>query len=271
MSIFLKIVTIVTSLIFCTEALAIYMYRSDTRPPSEIFYYGFDSPGRNQDLLDHIEGISCFGVAGCITPDLASAYISTSSNYNFSTRFATSNPRGSTFWVYTIRPDNHFYNLMDSLEASYRSTENIYLRESIRAAVDAYRDQYEYIAVNNIDPDTILCATEYLNVGEDEEPVMVNIHQNTNYVSRQTDVNPAPLVVDESVFNPSYTTSDSLVCESDPESDVPPVFLNMHQDERSCDNPKNTCSLNIPYKGWCNRMVDKKNFCKKLIPNVYLH
>lgn len=81
------------------------VYRMDKRPPAEIFKTGFEQWGNNDNLLEHVEGISMG-----ITDGSGSAFVSTTSDLNYAIEFARA-VRLQEFYIYEIRATSNFYSL----------------------------------------------------------------------------------------------------------------------------------------------------------------
>ena len=84
------------------------VYRADSRPPAEIFLYGFSGRGNNMDVLAHTLGGSCDEP----DPARASVWVSTSSEREEAVGFATGHLEGlptqgpsTAMYVYAIRAD----------------------------------------------------------------------------------------------------------------------------------------------------------------------
>lgn len=95
------------------------VYRGDLRPPAEVFLHGLQGRGSRLDLLAHTLGGSC----EASDPALASAWVSTSRDRNEALGFVTAhlediNASGPwhTMWIYTIRPDSLYTDVVGLLE-----------------------------------------------------------------------------------------------------------------------------------------------------------
>lgn len=103
-----------------------FLYRVDTREPGTIFLHGFEPRGTNNNLAWHYEGRTCGRTrAGLHQQDLT-AFVSTSSsmeeiNRQMQIMRIVMEPSANTYWVYTIRADDRFYSLANSLAADGRA------------------------------------------------------------------------------------------------------------------------------------------------------
>lgn len=129
------------------------VYRADTRPPQIIFAQGFHPRGENDNLLEHVQGVS-LGEHG---DEANSAYVATTSHRNVALGIGSSEP---AFYLYEIMPTNNFYKVTKSF--SHYATipgQRAYLN-----AVEEYRHQHEYVAFAGIAKEQIIQATHYLMI-----------------------------------------------------------------------------------------------------------
>ena len=125
-----------------------WVYRIDTREPSEIFLTGFSPRGDNDNLADHFLSVSYY--------DGTSSFVGTTSEFHAALMFASGilrhAPTGEIY-VYAIRPDHSFYSVAASIQhhvamigasAELRSRLPNYLQRLQRAQID-YRWEREWV------------------------------------------------------------------------------------------------------------------------------
>lgn len=137
-----------------------FVYRFDTRPPSEIFSTGFVPRGNNADLLQHV--ISSY------RDD--SAFIGTTSSYEAALRFARTQLRGVsdvTGYIYEIAADDSFYEVTSSLEgflererAAGIHPDNRFMALTVDMAIAEFRWEHEFVATRPIAASSIYWGIE---------------------------------------------------------------------------------------------------------------
>lgn len=175
-----------------------YTYRADSRPPEVVFSEGFESLGNNGNLYLHVEGDTCY------SGSRESAFVSTSASRDFSIGWGQLNRPGTTYYVYTIRSTNNFYDAYQSLIAGYNNTGNTRIYNTARTN----RHQEEYSALGGISASQIVEAEEFISNGEDASPTFVMGIPNPNYVRENTQSNPNAYPV-RSTDTDSDSDSDS--------------------------------------------------------------
>ncbi|BEM36215.1 hypothetical protein SME06J_49070 (plasmid) [Serratia marcescens] len=158
------------------------VYRHDSRSPGVIYSEGFQALGENDNILSHVEGVSC------LSGTRDSAFVPTTMSYEFAVEFGRDVAPGSSFWVYSIRPTNNFYSTYASLMNAYRST-GIH---AFQDTADTFREQYEYMAFAGIESEQILGAWLYRSNGLGVPATRLTYTTNPGYVEDQTVVNPDP-------------------------------------------------------------------------------
>ncbi|NLS53877.1 hypothetical protein [Hafnia alvei] len=156
-----------------------FVYRFDTRPPSDIFVNGFTSWGNNENVFAHIGGRSCIQVEGS---ERDSAFIATSSDITWSTARALQLSMQSPdqpVYLYRIRADAGFYPGMESLDAYARDNPEARISPANRTVQE---EAHEYLALNRILPENIESATRFYQWQND-------VYPNSGYIARDTHAN----------------------------------------------------------------------------------
>lgn len=173
------------------------VFRTDKRSPEEIYSNGFPSLGENDNILRHVEGESCLSGTG------DSAFVATTTSYNFAVEFSQNVPAGEAFWVYSIRPSNNFYSAYNSLMNAYNLSHN----EIFRTTADSFREQNEYMAFEGISNRQVMGAWLYRSNGYGIPATRLSYTTNPYYLEEDTDVNPNPY---PQYYLPTPSTSISL-------------------------------------------------------------
>ncbi|WP_071999969.1 scabin-related ADP-ribosyltransferase [Raoultella planticola] len=130
-----------------------FVYRVDSRPPSEIFRDGFRSHGNNRNLQQHLRGDSC--AAGSRDSAFIATTTSLSETYNIARQYYSSSTFRGTLYRYRIRANNIFYSVQPSVNyltergVTFTGFEQIMMRE-----------QNEVVAVEHIPTENIAEAVE---------------------------------------------------------------------------------------------------------------
>lgn len=120
MRIFLVLI-LFTSVISCAKAESPnFVWRADTRDYNEIFHDGFKSWGGNNNVYEHLSGVSCFSYQD----NHDSAFISTTASHETALSYAEVQVKGynerwgksPVVYIYKIRATNNFYDGIASLE-----------------------------------------------------------------------------------------------------------------------------------------------------------
>jgi hypothetical protein len=150
-----------------TYARAHVLYRFDTRPPEEIFSSGFVPRGRDTDLIRHT-----------LAWTQESAFIATTLSFEAATSFADTylqaNP-DATGYIYRIDADNHFYEVMPSLE-HFLERERIagidsrfrFMEATLELAIQQFSWQQEFVSVTPIAASSIAWAIPMRRILEDD-------------------------------------------------------------------------------------------------------
>lgn len=154
------------------------VYRMDKREPADIFEEGFKSWGTNDNLLEHIEGIS-MGV----TDGSGSAFVSTTSDRQYALDFAQA-VRLQNFYIYDIRPTDNFYSLNITF-SHFAQTDPGY-----NQILYNFESSNEYAAFNGISNSQIIRATRYVVENNVATPSQVFV--NNAYVNAITTANTQP-------------------------------------------------------------------------------
>jgi hypothetical protein len=127
------------------------VYRVDERDPDEIFRDGFLPWGKNDYLLDHVLGTSLLQRG-----DRGSFFVATTDSFEAAQFIAQRryhfqpNLQNRPLYIYTIRADQHFYEVeryMAQIESDPPEGEN---RRSIAEARRAYSYQREWVAAGGV-------------------------------------------------------------------------------------------------------------------------
>ena len=190
----LLLIILITLTFIASAAPPKFVYRYDTRPPSEIFKYGFTSLGAgdgNDDPLKYIVG-------GEILEN--SRFISTSESPGaiIHTYTALQISRGlRDVYLYRIRATSNVYSMVDYLN---NLRQNGFITGDARvplatSLLNRYEYQREWFAVDRIDATQVAGVQILVNHGDGN--VTVGPEQlNVNYVDRDTHASayPYPLV-----------------------------------------------------------------------------
>jgi len=113
-----------------------WVYRVDTRSPSEIFGSGFTSRGNDYNLIRHVNGN--------FNARADDAYISTTESQTFARQFMrnmyTWAPADTTIWLYRIRPTAAFFSAVGAL----RDQDTRYMAPAT-AEDDPYREYFNTV------------------------------------------------------------------------------------------------------------------------------
>ena len=129
-----------------------FVYRIDSRPPSEIFSRGFSSYGNNMIFIDHVSGRSCHRTGD-------SAFIATTSSLESARRIADAmffarRNESRRLYLYTIRADRNFYNITPTVDELEDRGE--FFRPELHAMMI---NQREVVSVRNIPTENIQSVT----------------------------------------------------------------------------------------------------------------
>lgn len=165
-----------------------YVYRYDQRPPDEVFRDGIGAWGGNDDVYEHMTGSSCS------TGSMTSAFVSTTILQRYAellqgAREVSRRTQGSTFtgYIYRIRADESFYNMVESF-LYYR---RINQRSDLLSQAQIAGFSWEYIVPIRIPSVNIqdVTVTEYDEAGVIQS---VSTTLNPNYIYRDTHTSPLP-------------------------------------------------------------------------------
>jgi pertussis toxin subunit 1 len=147
------------------------LYRTDTRPPSEIFSQGFSSLGNNDSVRDHSRGASCIG------GNQNSGFISMSTDPEYAANYARRlyAQRGTPVYVYIMDSNNNFYNMRDSLYVA-----------GYTAGIRDAEAQSEWIALHAIPNTSIQGVRAYTGAGTPA------ITPNPHYANQVREINRNP-------------------------------------------------------------------------------
>ena len=134
-----------------------FVYRADFREPQRIFARGMKSFGRNENLLQHVEGLSCSD-----SRSLTSAFVATTSSEPFARQFGAdllwaANNKNRYFYVYKIRATSKFYSAYNSLMNAYKQTR----KEKYKETADFFKHEKEWVALKGIPANLIRSAAVY--------------------------------------------------------------------------------------------------------------
>jgi len=130
-----------------------FVYRVDSRPPSEIFRDGFRSHGNNRNLQQHLRGDSC--AAGSRDSAFIATTTSLSETYNIARQYYSSSTFRGTLYRYRIRANSTFFSIQPSVNyltergVTFTGFEQIMMRE-----------QNEIVAIERIPIGNIADAVE---------------------------------------------------------------------------------------------------------------
>lgn len=200
---------ILLSMISMAHAIDI-VYRQDNRPPAIIFEHGgFQPLGEDDDILHHVEGISC------LSGRRTSAFVATTTEDDVAIGMGRDVQPGEAFWVYSIRATNNFYSAYNSLMYAYSQT-NI---DIFRDTAQTFAPQREYMAFSGIGTEQILGAWLFRSRGVHTDPERISYTQNPYYVHADTGFNPNPyphFYIPDSSSSSSLTTCESCVNHASP-------------------------------------------------------
>ncbi|MGY4535288.1 hypothetical protein ACVW0Y_004441 [Pseudomonas sp. TE3786] len=199
------------------------VYRVDTRPPAEVFAYGFSGGGNNTNLLEHVFD------ASCDADDAASrsAWVSTTGKYKAARNFARARyhqqgPGTPGIWLYRIVPDESFVSIDDALRQVIHAGQNSQLGYTPLHAelieqlqTSASPDARFEVVTRRIAPQNIRSATYFASpaaLADDQAVALVPFELNPNF--RQ----PTTAMTDEFVL-PSL---------------ISPASIRFYQSEQSC-------------------------------------
>lgn len=205
LSVFLNVRTIPLLFLFISNSAFSYIaqytsvYRFDSRPPEEIFQYGFTPQGSNPSLYHHVVENR---------PELESYeersnYVATTHDRTIAVQWARDylyldEHETDLVYVYEIIPNEDFYSVVDSFQSAidsghFSSVENNLLRRAIgniedsEAESDDYSDtepgfghEGEIVASGQITSDRIVSVTTYRLDSTQEEDDMVVVGEESN-------------------------------------------------------------------------------------------
>ncbi|MDC7862235.1 scabin-related ADP-ribosyltransferase [Pantoea ananatis] len=153
-----------TSIISCAKAEPPnFVWRTDTRDYNEIFQNGFKSWGGNNNIYEHLSGVSCFSYQD----EHDSAFISTTASHEAAVDFADVElseayskkaGKSAVVYIYKIRATNNFYDGVTSLENYaniFPDTKKYQIYKGIMSKTEVYE---EWLAVNKIERSLIVEA-----------------------------------------------------------------------------------------------------------------
>lgn len=166
------------------------MFRSTLRNPDDVFNNGFNSPGNNDSVLDHVLGRTCKNGQTLFVPTTIS-FDFLLSGWALDTLYME--PSSDFVYIYSITPTPNFYNAYDSLMNMFSSTGNsIYQSTALR-----FQHQQEWIAAGDIPAEQIISAREYRRALPSEgvsRLVFVREIQNPNYISIASAASDSPYI-----------------------------------------------------------------------------
>lgn len=130
-----------------------FVYRVDSRPPSEIFRDGFRPHGNNRNLQQHLRGDSC--AAGSRDSAFVATTTSLSETYNIARQYYSSSTFRGTLYRYRIRANNIFYSIQPSV--NYLTERGVTFTGFERIMM---REQNEIVAAGHIPTENIADAVE---------------------------------------------------------------------------------------------------------------
>ena len=155
-----------------------FVYRTDFRPPSLVFKKGMESLGKNDDLLEHMKGVSThYG------PKKNSLFVSTSAVETNCMEWAKvqmknrSNRNKRSIYVYKIRANGNYYSMDKSLMNAFAVSGNAEFKTQAEKVAKFYS---EWEACGGVKPEEVVSATEYQR--DPAQPAMLK--------QVQTEVNP---------------------------------------------------------------------------------
>lgn len=178
---FVRLLFILAVFFFASHSKAVppkYVYRVDTRPPSQIFNSGFSAWGSNDNIVAHING------GTCSVDQSTSAFISTATNTNAMEQLAQQHLRErEVTYIYRIRADQTFYSgpaSIDWLQQQSGSSSPLSVQ-----SLEMARRADEWDALYSIPTENIVEAVEVRNTG-------TRVISNSRYLNVDTTGNSAP-------------------------------------------------------------------------------
>ncbi len=164
-----------------------FVYRGVDAPrPDQVFAHGFPSPGHNQDILSHVNGLSC--------ENGETAFVSTTASEAFAYERAlyamATNPSGE-FYVYRIRADPNFY----STDLSLRGAHGHAWYQQLRNTADTYFHQEEWVAHRGIPASQVESVSVYRLSLETGQLEHVGVRRNPGYIELETRASDVPFPV----------------------------------------------------------------------------
>ncbi|MDY1546691.1 scabin-related ADP-ribosyltransferase [Luteibacter sahnii] len=191
-------------LVACT-ARANFLYRADTRPPSDVFQNGFTPWGDNTSLFLHVVGLTCQ------PGDQTTGFVATTRSEPFAIGWGRNHQsNGTHFYVYRIRAGPQFFNAARSLfHAADRSGDSTYEYTGW-----TYLAENEWVSHRPIAAGDIIDAVEYISRGRDTPP-----ERGLEFANPRTQDTPGTLSRAPYEWNYQGDTMDgagpsSLVCAS---------------------------------------------------------
>lgn len=193
------------------------VYRMDKRPPSEIFKHGFKTWGDNDNLFEHVEGISMG-----ITDGSGSAFVSTTSDLQYAIEFAQA-VRLEEFYIYEIRATDNFYSLNITF-THFAQTDPGY-----NEILYNFASSNEFAAYHGISNSQIIRATLY--TVQNNETLPGQVFENELYQYEVTTANSSPYnhmypAEEETIFSGIYDCANHTYAKSK-KRDLFPFFKKM--------------------------------------------
>lgn len=177
-----------------------FVYRVDSRSPSEIFRDGFRSHGNNRNLQQHLRGDSC--AAGSRDSAFIATTTSLSETYNIARQYYSSSTFRGTLYRYRIRANNIFYSIQPSV--NYLTERGVTFTGFERIMI---REQNEIVAVEHIPTENIAEAVELTYDRLNSRVLDGAGTSNSRYISISTTSNPG--VIPEIVV-PTVSVRDRI-------------------------------------------------------------
>lgn len=212
------------------------LYRADTRPPEEIFIHGFYPSGTYDGLVQHF--LSNIGSDSVFEEEeMRSAFIGATDDFHdVALTFARQHIKDmglNQTYIYGIVPDEHFYNVIDSIRAHItqiisegkEDKLSAYIR-TLREAIDDFEWEHEWIANQPIAGNRIRWVRRVVRSGEgdiDVEDFINNSGFNVNVVP-QPNLFPLPISIPDedpyassscSDFSPPREIQEETICPGD--------------------------------------------------------
>ena len=159
-----------------------FVYRSDLRPPSEVFQNGIKNLGENQDLLDHVSGISCTTGSKKDTAFVAKSLSEEAARGFGLGNLWTSRKGRRHIYLYKIRATEFFYDIQASLKKAYKETGNF---EYLDMA-DKFKAEKEWVAFHGIHRNQIMSAKVYMKDVTFGRGIYLRTETNELYISANT-------------------------------------------------------------------------------------